>query len=125
MARDMKLRIRGNSLRLRVSQSELAEIAETGRAEDRIRFCAGAELRYQVAVQPNGAVSAEFSGDRLSVSLPRSEAERWLAPGEISIRGEQLIGDGERLRILVEKDFACLTPREGEDESDLFPNPAG
>jgi hypothetical protein len=27
------------------------------------------------------------------------------------------------LRILVEKDFACLAPREGEDESDMFPNP--
>jgi hypothetical protein len=27
------------------------------------------------------------------------------------------------LKILVEKDFACLAPREGEDESDMFPHP--
>jgi hypothetical protein len=27
------------------------------------------------------------------------------------------------LRIVVEKDFACLTAREGEDESDNFANP--
>ena len=27
--------------------------------------------------------------------------------------------------ILVEKDFQCLAPREGEDESDMFPHPDG
>jgi hypothetical protein len=27
------------------------------------------------------------------------------------------------LGILVEKDFACLAPREGEDESDMYPHP--
>jgi hypothetical protein len=27
------------------------------------------------------------------------------------------------LQILVEKDFACLTPRKGEDDGDAFPNP--
>jgi hypothetical protein len=37
--------------------------------------------------------------------------------------GEQVLDDGAKLTILVEKDFACLTPREGEDESDMFPNP--
>ncbi|MGH8167708.1 MAG: DUF7009 family protein [Woeseiaceae bacterium] len=31
--------------------------------------------------------------------------------------------DGDELSILVEKDFACLAPREGEDDSDKFPNP--
>ena len=34
----MKLRIRGNSLRLRVSKTELARIAESGKAEDTARF---------------------------------------------------------------------------------------
>ena len=26
-------------------------------------------------------------------------------------------------RILVEKDFTCIEPRDGEDQSDLYPNP--
>ena len=37
--------------------------------------------------------------------------------------GEQVLDDGAKLAILVEKDFACLAPREGEDESDMFPHP--
>ena len=31
----------------------------------------------------------------------------------------------EKLKILIEKDFACLTERVGEDESDMFPHPEG
>ena len=36
--------------------------------------------------------------------------------------GEQVLDDGSTLKVLVEKDFACLTERE-EDESDMFPHP--
>ena len=40
-----------------------------------------------------------------------------------AITAEQVLDDGGVLNILVEKDFACLAPREGEDESDMFPHP--
>ena len=40
----------------------------------------------------------------------------------MSLRGEQSLGDGT-LSLLIEKDFKCLTPREGEDEYDGFANP--
>lgn len=33
------------------------------------------------------------------------------------------LGDGSTLRVLIEKDFACLTERVDEDELDNFPNP--
>lgn len=121
----MKLRIRGNSVRIRLTQSELGQLAQGGIAEDCVRFSPNAQLRYRVQVEPSGAVGADLDGDRLAVRVPRDELERWLAPEEVSIRGEQAIGEGETLKILVEKDFVCLTPREGEeDASDLFPNPS-
>ena len=37
--------------------------------------------------------------------------------------GEQVLDDGSNLKILVEKDFVCLTGRDDEDESDMFPHP--
>lgn len=120
---EMKLRIRGNSVRIRVSQGELEQLADGGVAEDRVRFSKEAELAYRVQVAPDGAVTAELGPRGVTVTLPQATLERWLAPAEVSIRAEQQIGDGETLKILVEKDFACLVPREGEDESDLFPNP--
>lgn len=120
----MKLRIRGNSVRLRLSQTEVEQLAAEGIAEDRVRFSAEASLVYRVQVAPAGPVRAELGADGVTVTLPRATLERWLDPDEVSIRAEQPIDGGDALKILVEKDFACLVPREGEDQSDLFPNPA-
>jgi hypothetical protein len=119
----MKLRIRGNTVRLRVSKAELANIAATGSAEDAVRFSRDAGLRYGIAVKPSGGVAAEFGGDVLRVLLPKRSVDLWLQPEEVSIEGQQAIGNGEVLRILVEKDYTCLAPRSGEDDSDLFANP--
>jgi hypothetical protein len=119
----MKLRIRGNSVRIRVTRSELAAVAERGYAEDAVRFSPQTVLRYRLSASPEEQVAAEFSGDLIHVRVPQSAVRRWVEPSEVSIRGEQPLGDGETLRILVEKDFECLAPREGEDDSDLFVNP--
>ena len=42
---------------------------------------------------------------------------------QVSIDDQQVLVDGDKLRVIVEKDFACLTPRDGEDESDMYPHP--
>lgn len=120
----MKLRIRGNTVRIRMTRSEVAELADTGHAEDRVRFSPTDELRYGVAATVAGGLNVEFGASRLLVHVPRPLVDRWLAPTEVSIEGRQPIAGAEELEILVEKDFACLAPRAGEDESDLFENPA-
>jgi hypothetical protein len=119
----MKLRIRGNSLRLRVSKNELTSIAERGMAEDAARFSPVTELRYRLEVKPAGAIEAHFGPALVRVVVPKPQVDRWMRPDEVSIEGEQAVGGGEVLRILVEKDYTCLTPRSGEDDSDLFANP--
>jgi hypothetical protein len=120
----MKLRIRGNSVRIRVSKGELAAIAEAGAAEDAVRFSPDAELRYRVEVKPSGSVEAELRPPLLRVIVPQERVRTWLRPDEVSIEAEQAIGRGEVLKILLEKDYTCLAPRgDGEDDSDLFANP--
>lgn len=83
-----------------------------------------ARLDYRLEVADVETLTARLAAASLSITLPRRLAEPWYADGEVSVEGEQLCGDGRRLNILVEKDFACLIPREGEDQSDLFSNPA-
>ena len=120
----MKLRIRGDSIRIRVSQAELREIAERGSVRDRIRFGDGVALTYVLESDPKAREPrAHFAGQVVSIALPAATVRRWASSEEVSIEGEQPIDGDERLRILVEKDFACLQPRVGEDESDMFPNP--
>ena len=119
----MKLRIRGNSVRIRVSKSELEQLAAQGVAEDAAQFGPGAVLRYRLEAAGDGALRADFADNVVRVSVPRAQVERWLDPDEVSIRGEQPLGDVAALKILVEKDYVCLAPRSDEDDGDLFANP--
>jgi hypothetical protein len=47
----MKLRIKGNSLRLRVSRSELAHLQAGGRIEETIRFAEAPEAKLTYALE--------------------------------------------------------------------------
>jgi hypothetical protein len=59
----------------------------------------------------------------LSVRLPATTIDEWVNSNQVSIRATQRLDNGGTLQLLVEKDFACLEPRPGEDESDMFPHP--
>jgi len=121
----MKLRIKGDSLRLRVTQGELGEFASRGRVEDRIRFAAGHSLTYRLSIDRSAShLAAGLSGDAIEVRVPEALAREWSGTDLVTLAGTQDLGDGA-LRIVVEKDWACLAPREGEDESDSFPHPEG
>lgn len=100
----MKLWIRGNSMRLRVSKTELAKIAETGKAEDTVRFSSEQSLKYGIEVRPSGAVTATFAESSILVTLPKPRLDLWLRPGEVSVEGSQPIGGGKVLQIVLEKD---------------------
>lgn len=119
----MKLRIKGDSLRLRLTRTEVEELATTGKVEDRIRFGADSALVYRLNRDAPGAqMTASFAKDAIEVSLPAAAARHWCSTDEVTLAGVQSSG-GVELKILVEKDFACLKPREDEDESDHFPHP--
>jgi hypothetical protein len=112
----MKLRLHAGSLRLRLSQSEVARLDETGRVEDSVEFAPGSELLY--ALETGGAVvAAAFDGGNIRVAVPTSMAKRWAGSNETSIEGST-----GTLKILIEKDFQCLH-REPEPGEDSFPNP--
>ena len=121
----MKLRVRDNSIRLRLSQSEVDTVASDGLVSATVPFSSGKKLVYCVESSPACVDPvAAFEDGEVSVRLPESTVKQWAGSEEVSIASEQDIGGGEILRILVEKDFACLAPREGEDESDMFPHPS-
>lgn len=120
----MKLRIRDNSIRLRLTRPEVETISTDGLVGGKVPFPEGAQLVYCLESSPACVdPTAQFANGELSVRLPESAVQHWAASDEVSIRAVQTLEDGGTLNILVEKDFACLAPREGEDESDMFPHP--
>lgn len=110
----MKLWIRGNSIRLRVSKTELAKIAAQGTADDSVRFTSDVELKYGIDVRPTGAVTAVFAGASLRVTLPKPLLDLWLRPEEVSVEGSQPIGGGKALQIVLEKDSPDLGRRRDD-----------
>lgn len=120
----MKLRIKNNSVRLRLTRSEVDALRDSGLAASKIDFPGGRTLRYQIESSPASVSPAAFFSDKaVTVRLPEAAVLAWATTEQVSLQGEQLLDDGAMLKILVEKDFACLTKREGEDESDLHPHP--
>ncbi len=120
----MKLRIRDNSVRLRLTQGEVATLRDTGIVSARTGFPGGRDFQYAVESSPaNVSVGAFFSENVMTVRLPETIVLAWASTEQVSIDGEQQLEDGEQVQILVEKDFTCLAPREGEDESDMYPHP--
>lgn len=123
----MKLRIRGNSLRLRLTKSEVACIAEGLPLEETIMFGLEPHQRLSYALECSADsenMTADYRDGRITVRLPQSIAREWAMTDRVSLDGEQsLDGDGAVLRLLIEKDFACLTDRRGAEDADTFPHP--
>lgn len=120
----MKLRIKGDSLRLRLTKGEVAQLDTGGTVEDQIRFGGGEALVYRLTRDAKaGAMTASFAQGAVEIRIPERSAHEWANSNEVTLAGAQPIAAGDELRILVEKDFACLAPRAGEDESDNFENP--
>jgi len=120
----LKLRILDNSIRLRLTQSEVLLAAAGGPVRGTVSFGGGSRFDYLLSSGAQSAgVGASFSGHELTVTVPGDELRRWAESDAVSIEGSQPAAGAGDLRILVEKDFACLAPRAGEDESDMFPHP--
>jgi len=120
----VKLRIRDNSVRLRLMRGEVDALKEKGLVEANTGFPGGRSFRYSVESSPASVTPAAFFSDnQIIVRLPETTVLAWSTSEQVSIEGEQVLDDGGLLKILVEKDFICLTGRDDEDESDMYPHP--
>ena len=120
----MKLRIRDNSIRLRLTRGEVDTLRDKGMVEACTDFPSGRTLRYLVESSPASVnPAAFFSENEITIRLPETTVLAWASTEQVSIQGEQMLDEGGTLKILVEKDFVCLTGRDDEDESDMYPHP--
>lgn len=121
----VKLRIQGNSLRLRLTQPEVHRIGQ---------YEAVRETMYMGRTNPSFAYTLTIHADdrplrvtyqrnEISVSLPAAIAEQWATSQQVGIEEHLALEDERTLHVLIEKDFQCLHRDEAE-EPYQFPNPA-
>lgn len=118
----MKLRIKGQSIRLRLTQSELTTFTERGSIEETLRFPGGRRLVYSVetSTEVEGLVP-EYDGERLSVRMPREWVSRWADSDRVGFESTHPLHASGALTVTIEKDFECLHKRP--DDEDAFPHP--
>ncbi len=121
----MKLRLLDDSIRLRLSRDEVVAAAEHGVVEGQTRFPDGSVFTFALEALENGSdASASYASDRLVVTLPARDISAWANDDTaVSLHGELALPLGGPLKLLVEKDFRCVSPRADEDQSNLFQNP--
>ena len=109
----MKLRLEENSLRLRLSEEEVAQFASTGRVAYTIAFgpTPTQTLQYALEKLPAAAeaknVQLRYDAGALAVEVPAALAEEWTTTEKNGFSAQILVVEGRQLRILVEKDLDC------------------
>ncbi|HWA96969.1 MAG TPA: hypothetical protein VG713_00690 [Pirellulales bacterium] len=122
----MKLRIRGNSVRLRLGRSDVARLLAERIVEESTRFDPAGSQRLSYAIEADTQtteITASFAGSRLVIRIPAATVQAWGSSEQIGIEAEQSIGSGDALRILVEKDFECIDAPAFESQEDAYPHP--
>ncbi len=122
----MKLRLRENSIRLRLLQSEVIQLHKTGNVSETIVFGINPteNLTYSLRTSAEESeISAQIIDNQIEVFLPLLMAEIWTDSNEVGIYGVQKIRDLAVLKIIVEKDFVCVERPLDADNADAFPHP--
>ena len=121
----MKLRIRGDSLRFRLTATEVTSLNTQGWWQDAATLGpqAGPRLIYRVETEAMDKPAVRFASGldtTVTVVLPAVEVAHWAGNGsQVGLYFEESWG----LKVAIEKDFRCLDPNRDEDESDNFDNP--
>lgn len=122
----MKLRLRENSIRLRLLQPEVTQLRETGNVSERITFGANPTetLVYSLRVSEDADdVFAQMTDNNIEIFLPIKTAENWADTNEVGLYAAQKLGDLGELKIAIEKDFVCVDRPHDADNKDAFPHP--
>lgn len=116
----MKLRLLGNSIRLRLSQGEVARIG-SGQAVSEEVTLAPQVFRYELRVSESGSegrVEADFAEGCMVVRISAEAARRWAGSADVGIYSTTTGG----IKVSIEKDFKCLHG-SSEPQADCYPNP--
>jgi hypothetical protein len=121
----MKIRIKGNFIRYRLTQSEVKSLSEGGKLAESTCFGPKEGQTFTYALEPRDgieALQATFVDGKITLFLPSESAQSWHADPRVGFENEQEVAPGIFLKMLLEKDFACLDDTH-EDQADKYPNP--
>ena len=117
----MKIRIKGNSLRYRLTRPEVDLFAKKGIVREKINF-GTAVMQYELLSSTGQQLSATYQDNHITLYFPAAWINDWINTGKVGYEHRLSLENNETLHLLVEKDFTCLE-NVAEDQTDNYPNP--
>jgi hypothetical protein len=108
----MKVRFKGNSIRVRVSSSELARIQAGTRIEETVHFPEPPEatLIYALeAVRQAPDVTIRYDDREVTVIISEDQARNWGSGSQLGVHTSLDLGAAGSIEVIVEKDSAGLS----------------
>ena len=118
----MKIRIRGNSIRFRLTRSEVQELCKKGSIEEKTEFN---ESPFSYCVRASNDfedLHATFLEGTITLIIPNTLLLDWDTNDQVGFYHVQILDNGQELMLTLEKDFVCMD-QTIEDQSDNYPNP--
>lgn len=112
----MKIRIKGNSVRYRLTKTDVDLFYKNQYLQDSTNF-SNRKLIYRLEATERDGLKASFIDDTITVTVPIIKLAELAHTDRVGFDGK----DGE-LYLLIEKDFQCLDD-VAEDQSDNYANP--
>ncbi len=119
----MKIRIRENTLRFRLTQEEVATLRDGEALESRTEFGAAPEQQMVWRVQVGTGTELTYNAGITSLAIPR---ESWLEEnldGDDGMQSTVPLDGGREIHVTVERDYRCLAPRDPAEDAGSFPHP--
>src|ERR1700761_2362318 len=98
----MKIRIKGNSLRYRLTKSDVDKLAKEGYLQEQINF-AGNPLIYALQLTGGQQLTTNFIDNKITLSMSHQMIKEFIDTDRVGFENM----DGA-IQLLVEKDFTCL-----------------
>jgi hypothetical protein len=119
----MKIRIKGNSVRIRITKSELDNFGRDGYLEEKTEF-GDKYLSYRLEARDGiDNLEAAMNSNTITMFVPEPMKQEWVHTDVVGYNNNMDIGNGKKLFLLIEKDFKCIDGEVLEDQSDNFDNP--
>ena len=117
----MKIRIKENSVRFRLTPTEVRKFCNEGQIEESTKFNS-TTFKYGVKQDQIDTLQVDFNDNTVTLKVPENFAKDWYDNNVVGLEHYVNLADGSKFFLLLEKDFACLDNTH-EDQSDKYPNP--
>lgn len=118
----MKIRIKGNTIRYRLTKSEVELFCETGIFSEKTEFGSAVFLYELRAKKDIEGLEADYINNTITVYFPEENTKNWATNSIVGFNNTYKTKKSSELSILIEKDFVCMDETV-EDQSDNYPNP--